>query len=475
MKIILKLFFLYSFFISFRGNSQGYEIKVKIEGAQEADLLLGYYLSGKTYLKDTAKYMDGDFTFSGSEPLDHGMYLLVQNGNLLFDLVIGKDQSFSIKTTFDDYINSIEVDGDKDNQLFFDNMRLSIKRNEEAAPHVAILKDSTSTEEAKVEARKHLEVINDKLDAYFTKTMESHPGSITAVIVGTNKRLKIPDEEAAKLAIDNDEARFSYYRNHFWDNIDLGNPILLRMSTPVYEQKVDEYMDKLIAPVPDAIKKAADKLIEVAKKNEDTYQFLVWHLTYKYQSSRIMGMDEVYVHLVDKYFLTGEMDFWANDQLKSNLKEKADQYRNSLIGMLAPNLILQNLKRQPKALHDLPNDYSVIYFYDPDCGHCKRETPVLKAFYDSTAFNVGVYTVSADTSMTKMNNYVEEMGLQDWVNTNGTKTYSVNYQEFYDAFTTPTIYLLNDKKEIIAKKITASQLEEIITKYEQTQNEKAGN
>ncbi|MEM0942251.1 MAG: DUF5106 domain-containing protein [Bacteroidota bacterium] len=472
-KLMLKLSLLYSlcFFVIRVGHGQGYEIEVKIKGTQEQELLLGYYFSGKTYAKDTAYYLGkgGDFLFSGKEPLDKGMYFLAQNGNLLFDLVIGEDQLFTLKTGSEAFIDSIEVEGDMENQLFFDNMRFNMQRNQEAAPFIAVLRDSTSTEEAKTEAQNKFEVINDKVEAYVQGIIDAYSNSIMATILGANKRSGIPDEEY----INNQEARFSYHRDHFWDHIDLGNPVLLRLSTPIYKQKVDHYLDNLIRPVPDDIKKAVDQLIEVAKKDEETYQYLVWHLTIKYQTSKIMGFDEVYVHLVDKYFLTGKMDFWANDQLKSNLKEKADQLRNSLIGMVAPNLVLQGLNRQPKSLYDLTNKYSVIYFYDPDCGHCKKETPILKAFIDSTSFDVGVYTVSADTSMTKMNNYIEEMALQDWTNTNGTRTYEINYQQVYDAFTTPTIYLLNEKKEIIAKKIKASQLEELLTNYEKMEKKES--
>ncbi|MEM8939227.1 MAG: DUF5106 domain-containing protein [Bacteroidota bacterium] len=445
-------------------HGQGYKIEVNIKGTQEQELLLGYYFSGKTYAKDTAFYLGkgGDFLFSGEEPLDKGMYFLAQNGSLLSDLVIGEDQFFTLKTSSEAFIDSMEVEGDKDNQLFFDNMRFNVQRNYEAAPFIGVLRDSTSTEEAKTEAQNKFEAINNKVEAYVQEIIDKHPNSIIAAILGANKRPRIPDE----VEIDDQEARFSYHRDHFWDSIDLGNPVLLRLSTPIYKQKVDDYLDNLIRPVPDDVKKVVDKLVDIAKKDEETYQYMVWHLTIKYQTSKIMSFDEVYVHLVDKYFLTGEMDFWANDQLKSNLKEKADQLRSSLIGMVAPNLVLQGLDKKPKSLYDLPNKYSVIYFYDPDCGHCKKETPVLKAFIDSTSFDVGVYTVSADTSMTKMNNYIEEMALQDWINTNGTRTYGVNYQQVYDAFTTPTIYLLNEKKEIIAKKIKASQLERVLTNHE---------
>ena len=185
-----------------------------------------------------------------------------------------------------------------------------------------------------------------------------------------------------------------------------------------------------------------------------------------------MGLDRVFVHLYDTYFASGEMDYWANNQLKNNLKERADQLRLSLVGNTAPNLVMQNESLQRRALHEMKNKYTVIYFYDPDCGHCKKETPKLKEFYTNTKYDIGIFTVSADTSMTKMRNYISDMGMQKWTNVNGPRTYTVSYQKQYDALTTPTIYVLNNEKKIIAKKIPAARLEEFLDQYERVEARK---
>lgn len=446
--------------------AQGYQIDINFGNTERSDLFLGYYLNGKTYVKDSAKLLENNlYSFQGDESLDKGMYFLADGTTLLFDLLVGEDQTFELRSTSEEFAE-IEVIGDNDNKLFFENMRFNLERKKEGAPFIETLRDSTSSIEDKQDAQKEVNLLNKRVAEHQDEIIRQYPESMLATLFKSGKQVVIPSEIADATDEDAQRRKLYYYRNHYWDYFDLGDPVLLRLPKSFYKEKVDDYLDRLTIPSQDSIKVAVDELIAYAKKEEETYQFLVWHLTTKYQASKIMGMDEVYVHLVDSYFETGEMDFWANDQLKKNLKEKADQYRNSFIGMIAPNLVLQNPSKQPKALHDLPNDYSVIYFYDPDCGHCKKETPVLKNFHDSTTYDVGIYTVSADTSMTKMNDYIEKMGLNNWTNTNGTRTYGINYQEVYDAYTTPTIYLLNDRKEIIAKKIAASQLEEVIENYE---------
>src|SRR5690606_16435464 len=106
----------------------------------------------------------------------------------------------------------------------------------------------------------------------------------------------------------------------------------------------------------------------------------VWVCMLKYQQPEIMGLDGLYVKLYDTYFATGEMDFWANASLKKNLKEHADRLRNSLVGMQAPNLIMQDSDFKLRSMYDIPNKYTILYIFDPDCGACKKETPKLVAF-----------------------------------------------------------------------------------------------
>ncbi|MEM1408973.1 MAG: thioredoxin-like domain-containing protein, partial [Bacteroidota bacterium] len=323
-----------------------------------------------------------------------------------------------------------------------------------------------ASEEAKREARSELDKISAKVDKHISEVLNSHPESVLATIMKANRRLEIPDPPTTKNSKEGSEWQYRFYREHYWDSFDLGDPTLLRLSQPIYRKKVEEYLDRLVVPDPDSINTTISKMVETAKRDLDTYKYLVWTTTIKYQNPEIMGLDKVFVYLYDTYFASGEMDYWANDQLKKNLKERADQLRSSLIGMPAPNLIMQDQHLQKKELYSLTNDYTVIYFYDPDCGHCKKETPKLKEFHEATKYDVGVFSVSADTSIVKMNDYIATMNISEWTNVNGPRTYTVNYQKVYDAMTTPTIYVLNKDKEIIAKKIPAARLEEFIGQYE---------
>src|SRR6185436_9191763 len=113
-----------------------------------------------------------------------------------------------------------------------------------------------------------------------------------------------------------------------------------------------------------------------------------------------MGLDEVFVRLYDKYYESGEMDYWVNKAMKKSMKDYADKLRNSLIGKTAFNLAMQDQNKQRKALYDITKKYALIYIFDPDCGHCKEETPKLVTFYNQNKakFDLEVFAVCLDSS-----------------------------------------------------------------------------
>lgn len=194
----------------------------------------------------------------------------------------------------------------------------------------------------------------------------------------------------------------------------------------------------------------------------------------KYQNPEFMGLDGVFVNLNDKYFATGEMDYWANEKMRKNIKEQADRLRNSLVGKKGANLIMMDENMKPRSMYDIKKKYTLLYIFDPDCGHCKTETPKLVKFYNEnkTKFDLEVYAVSSDTSMAKMKDFIKTMKTP-WITVNGPRTYVGPYSDHYDAITTPTLYILDEKKIIIAKKPPIEKLADFLTNYEKLTRKRA--
>lgn len=456
----------------------GYKIDFKIKGWEDTTVYLGHYYGEQTYVKDTAQAnVSGAFTFNSTASLPQGVYFLVLGKSKIFDFVVSSNQKFSIEGNSADFIKTAVVKGDEDNQLFFENIRFNMERGKEADPFIKILRDSSLTEEQKKSARESFNKINEKVVGYQNDLITKHPTTLTARLLKATQTVDAPAPPKKADGTIDSTFQLRYYREHFFDKFDLADEALLRLPRPIYQEKIKEYLNKLYAPIPDTIMGAIDKMVARAKKNPETYKYLVWNCVFMYQNPEIMGLDEVYVRLYDKYFASGEMNYWVSDKVKQNLKDYADKLRGSLVGKTGANLIMQDLTLQPRSMYDIKNKYTILWIFDPDCGHCREETPKLVDFYNKnrTKFDFEVYAVSSDTSLQKMKDFIKEMKTT-WITVNGPRSYiPQHYSKLYHSDTTPAIYILDNKKKIIAKKLPVSQLEDFFTKHEKfVQAKKAG-
>lgn len=482
MKKLLILIALVAPFFANAQTKPGYAIDFKIAGLKDTTAYLGYYFADQAYIRDTAQVNGkGEFVFKGTRALPQGPYFLVLNRSRLIDIMVGTNQHFSVETDtagLRNAVGNVRFKNDIDNKLYYENLAHNAQLSQKADPFVKIVQDSTLTDEAKKkEAREVLKKIGEEAQAYQDKIIQEHPETMTARLFKTTKQVVVPDPpKRADGSIDS-LFQLKYYRQHYFDYLDLSDDALTRISQPIYKNKVNEYLDKLYTQHPDTITQAITKIVSLAKRNPETYKFMLWTLTSKYATPEYMGMDEVFVWLYYTYYASGEMDFWANDKYKKSLKDLAENYCKSLIGKIAPNLMMQDANFQPRSLYDIKAKYTVLYFYDPHCPTCKKETPVLVDFYkkNKLKLNVEVFAVNSDTSMADMRKYIKDMGM-NWITVNGPRTYfKVSYHEQYDAQSTPTIYVLDANHKIIAKKLPAAKLEDFIINYEKMIKRQAGN
>lgn len=450
-------------------SQTGYKIDFNIKGWSDSTVYLGFYLQENTYIKDTARVdRRGSFTFDGKQTLPQGIYFLVLNKSSIFQFVVGSTQRFSMQTAADDYIKHMMVKGDDDNRLFFENMIFTSERYKEAEPLTKILKDSTTTEEEKKIARESYDAIHKKVMEYHNRIIEKYPATVTVRLLRMNRAIDVPDAPKKADGTTDEQFQYRYYRKHYFDNYNLGDELTLRQPKVVYWDKVKDYLDRLFIQQADTLTKAADQLIAVATASKDTYRFIVWKLIGHYQSSNIMGLDEVYVNLVDKYIATGEMDYWLDKKTVKNLIDDVEKVRRAMIGRTAPNMVMQNENFQRRGLYDLKTKYSIVYFFKPSCGHCRVETPKLVKFYNEhkKRFDLEVFAVSTDTTMRELRNFIKEMKTE-WITVCGPRTYGdKHFSDLYYAERTPTVYILDERKKIIARKLEVEQIEDFLVNYE---------
>ena len=148
----------------------------------------------------------------------------------------------------------------------------------------------------------------------------------------------------------------------------------------------------------------------------------------------------------------------------------------NLIGEKGANLEMIDSLGTPTPLYNVTADYTVICFWDPNCGHCKEEIPRIDSIYQANwkKHNVKIYAVLTEDDKQDLKNewinYTREHNLSDWVNVYQAKEMAkadydaqkAGFRQLYDITMTPTLYLLDKDKHIIGKKLTWQQLNELM-------------
>jgi thiol-disulfide isomerase/thioredoxin len=459
MKKITFLWVLLVVSVAAFANNGGYSIKVKLTGYTEKQLFLGYHFGEKPYLKDTALInSQGYFVFEGEEALPGGVYLIVMPpDNQYFQILVSEnEQNFTVIANPKDPVKDTKIEGSPDNKLLYDYLKyLASKRPLADTMRVQLdrLKDNPKEVER---LTKELEKLNDEVLVYQKDLVAKHPKTLTAAIIKANLPLDIPEYTGTQE--EQQMQKWRYSLQHFFDNIDMADPRMLR--TPFLFERITYYMEKLNVQHPDSLSKAVDFILGKVQSNEETFKYYLIHFLNQYAKSNIVGMDAVYVHLVDKYYATGKAPWTDSTQLK-NIVENANELKPTLIGKTAPNIQLDRRDGAKFKVHDIQAEYTILYFWAYDCGFCKKSTPVMKEFYEKFK-DKGVKLVAVCRKFGKdvpeCWKYVDENGTQDWIHA----TDPYNTAKVYYVKTTPQIFILDKNKEIISKRIAPEQLNEVM-------------
>ena len=122
--------------------------------------------------------------------------------------------------------------------------------------------------------------------------------------------------------------------------------------------------------------------------------------------------------------------------------------------------------------------YTIIWFYDPNCPTCKKESTELRAVYDSLEVigkrNFEVYAIGNDDTIDAWKKYVRE-NKHPWIQVGGNKG-NIDYLDYFGIYDTgnPAMFVLNSRHEIILnKRIDMHSLPKFLEEYERIEKRKA--
>jgi len=470
MKKIILFFF--AAFTASSVLSQGYQVTFKAAGYKNGIAYLTYYMGENFNIADSAAIgINGTAIFKGPGNLAPGIYAIFFPGKKIrTEFLIGKEQQLFVTADTSDLLNKTIVTGSKENVLYEQYQKIATAKGRQIQQERQAYAASVTKADSVLHEKKYLQLINE-LDGYREGIIKNQPNSMMAALLSAMKEpvynYKVPVTRQDSL--DN----YNEYKKHYWDGISFMDDRIVR--TPFFVKKLERYYREVITPEPDSIIKDVDYKLLLARSVPEMYKFLLNWLTDEFINPRYMGQDAVFVHLFEKYHSKGTSP-WLNEKQMDAISRRAFMLMANLIGEKAANLEMLNTEDKPTALYDLNADYTIICFWDPNCGHCKEEVPRLDSIYRETwkKYNLKIFAVLTPDGKQNVKpewvSFIKEHNLNEWTHVYKTKEmedadYAAQrpgFRQLYDITMTPTIYLLDKEKRIIGKKLTLLQLNDLL-------------
>ena len=466
-------------------QQKGHEILFNIKDSKDKLVYLVIHYNDKLILKDsTTPIAPGKFLFKGTNRYDDGMYSLVSGDKKLYlNFIIDRNQHFEYNLDTTTNVDNFSTKNSPENEEMLKFQRRTAIAQKSANEWSKKYKefDAAGQKDSADYYKGKLNKINDEmLDFINHEIIEKHPDYLFSKMQKSYLQIEIP-EILKEDGTPNYDAQAAYYRTHYWDNFDLGDHRFIYI--PSFDPKLKDYFTKLLYhQESDTINKYIDMFL--AKTAEDTfmYHYCVDWLSYQFETSKILGHDAVFCHIAKTNQLAGKC-YWMDEDLISKYEKRIKRLEPILIGKIAPELIIPDTNlyddaRLWKSSYKLSKPYTILWFYDPNCPTCKKESKALRQVYDSLETigqrNFDVYAIGNDDTIEAWKKYVKDNNYP-WTNVGGNKG-NIDYLDYFGIYESgnPAMFIINSKHEIILnKRIDMHNLPQFIREYEKIEQNKA--
>lgn len=398
--------------------------------AKEYSWLIAYQLKPGTqvYVADTA-INEGKFSLKIPENAKSGTYRLVYavpQEEFYFDLIYNGEED--IELSFDMDLGPL-FKRSKENILF----SIYFKEIQEIERQLITFYSSGSSDS---------EAFNKIIEKYMAMQhsyLERSENLIVQEFIKANRLYIPPSYEPLETYVQN-------RKDHYFDALDFNNTVL--QASGFLIDKVVNYVFTAL-PLEQTSQAETEKAIQENIKTittnleevNDTYKFHIYYTIWTQAAASLLNKTSDFIYST---YLTSLADSTNNQKIKDEI-EIHNQLR---IGAKAPDISWNN-GSNIKKLHDLKGSENyVLVFWSSTCSHCLKELPTL---HKELKENENINVIAVGLEDDELNWRLESEKLSDFEHVIAVGKWESNYAKRYDIHATPTYYILDSDKRIIAK------------------------
>lgn len=446
-----KIFILLLIFSS--GIQAQYTIKGQMDPSLDYSWVALYQLQGaKQNYKANTGINKGEFTLTMPARSESGIYRLLYDleNKLFVDIIYNKE---NISLTFNPRFpnKKIKFNESEENILYQDYLE-AISKPQHQLDSLQVAYFNT----VDIEERDHISELYYHNHAQLLKTQQHFEriseGKLAKHFIKASARYN-----SAK-PISEPTVYLEEMKIHFFDFLDLNNPALL--NSTFINDKINDYIFYLNTSEDKTTqielqRAAITNVLNRIRSNDSLAKDIEEGLLYTFAQQENIEM----VNFLINQYLQLPKDFQDVpfiNEIKFQLK--------TAVGMLVPN-ISWTQNNTTKDLYDLDNANTyIVVFWSSTCSHCLKEMPVL---YDYLKNNqqTQVIAVGLEDDDSKTGWQEEITKYPKFINVYGENKWENKHAIDYGVNATPTFFVLDAKKKVLAKPNDVDELKMFFEKH----------
>jgi thiol-disulfide isomerase/thioredoxin len=434
-------------------------ITITVQGLASGTAKMIGVSGDQNYIIDTT-LVDGSgrMVFQRATPYPAGFYYVLLPDYTNIQMLLDANQRFSLSTVQASLIMEMKVEGSLENELLYGNLKFQQPLDNQMKIWATQQKNRGADTPEFQDLQKKIDSLTTVRKEHILGFAKSHPKAFFTKfkLSGQNPDLQQPKNEDGSLNI---PLQTWLYREGLWENVDFSDMRLLR--TPIVHNKLTRYIKDLTLQHPDSIIFSADRLLAKVADYPEYFKFFANFvpLTYRPGESSLMDAEAVQVHMVKNYF-TKEKAFWSTDEDLAKLAKQASEMEASLLGRKGPDVQAMDTNGKMRSIYEMTSPYIVVFMWNPECSHCKEETPqLIQLLKEWKPKGLDVYGIAVNTTEAEFKRVAKEYGMT-WNNVFDPTNRAIYAKYYVD--NTPEIYVLNPDRIIIGKNLKASQIATVV-------------
>ena len=450
-----RLFFVLVFILfAFQALSAPLSITGTLRDLEQVDQIVLFEIYGdQTFPIDSTRVdSSGSFQFGSELNLHPGFYMIQLNQNSAIDVLLNKEPVV-FQASAANPSATMEVESSWETRELYKviSERNQISQKKQMINQLLQLyqQDSISIElmNSLENELNHLEARIFAIDGDYEK---QHPDRMLTRFLIYNDY--IPDFQSNEQFHGKYTDQETFLKDYFFYNFDLQDSLLLY--SRILPNKYQAYLG-LWETNQTQYTLAIQRILDMVKVNHELYQFTVEFFLRALKNSEF---NDLFAYLSDLYeaeFAQGcEVDRLGFDPAKIKALRE-----NLAVGKPAPLFDYVNIRGEEKSLENLDASATLLVFWSSWCGHCKNAMPELKAMYEKYRDKgLEIVGISLDEQSDEARAFINNLALP-WENIIDRSLSEVDIAAMYNISHTPTLYLLDKNKHIVAKPKTVLSVE----------------